>query len=164
VDPDKALKMSTSFPQPSLLWRAIEIYLGKAYDGAPPAGVRTRLESLRNQPAGHLELCPVMEKDSNVPPNRYSLRLGNRGYPHMKLSVERINPDLDFFFKADTHDKHCCPSPESREYKVFLALMESNEAVAKKIEAAWGEAGVPTFREFLRADLARRQDALRMSS
>ena len=35
--------------------------------------------------------------------------------------------------------------------------MELNRQVAEEIEAAWERQGIPTFKSFLREDLARRQ-------
>jgi hypothetical protein len=37
--------------------------------------------------------------------------------------------------------------------------MDQNRTTAEAIEAAWEEAGLPTFKKFLRDDLARRQAA-----
>jgi hypothetical protein len=153
--------MPGSFPSPSVVLNAIAIYLKHAYTHAPPATVRGRLETLAMQPAETFYECPVLESDAHVPPTRYSIRLGNRNYPHMKLAVQQSPDGGSAFFKADTHDSHCCPGPSSPEYKMFLGLMESNEAIAKQIEAAWAEAGIPTFREYLREDLARRVAAAR---
>ncbi len=156
--------MSIPFPANPVVWAAIDSYMKRAYDGMPPASVRVRLDVLHSQPPEVFQECKVFEKDTHLPPNRYSLRLGNRAYPHMKLTIERINEDSDFFFKADTHDRHCCPRPESPEYHAFLSLMEANEALSKQIESEWVAAGIPTFREFLRDDLARRQNATRTSA
>jgi hypothetical protein len=137
-----------------VVFQAIEIYLKHAYPGPPPSAVRGRLETLAKQPAETFYDCPVLER--NDPLTRYSIRLGNSTYPHMKMAIERSADGSAVFFKSDTHDRHCCPAPTSREYKVFLSLMESNESIASKIESAWAEAGVPTFKEYLRQDLQRR--------
>jgi len=36
-------------------------------------------------------------------------------------------------------------------------MMEKNQSLASRIEAAWESGGLPTFKSFLRQDLARRQ-------
>ena len=151
--------MSGPFPSPSVVWIAIDIYMKLAYDGPPPFDVRDRLEALRNQPPETFYQCTALERDLHRPPTRYSLRLGNRNYPHMKLSVQSTIDDTDFFFKADTHDRHCIPNPKSPEYQAYLKMTEANEALSRKIESAWTAVGIPTFREFLRLDLVRRQAA-----
>jgi len=73
--------------------------------------------------------------------------------------VQSTVDDTDFFFKADTHDRHCCPSAKSPEYQAYLAMCEKNEHLSRQIESAWTAVGIPTFREFLRQDLVRRQAA-----
>ena len=153
-------------PDPPLVWRAITTYLSHAYDGAPnphgmpastPSAVRSRLESLRMAPAADFFASPVFERDSAASPTKYSLRLGNRTYPHMKLVVDRAPDGRGHLFRADTHDGHCRPTPGSRDYPVFCQLMETNRQLAGRIEAAWEAQGIPTFKTFLRDDLARRK-------
>jgi hypothetical protein len=100
----------------------------------------------------------VFEREAASPsPGKYSLRLGNRHYPHMKLVVERAPDGRGYLMRADTHDAHVRPAPGSRDYAVFIQLMELNRQVADQIEAAWEGQGIPTFKSFLREDLARRR-------
>jgi len=139
------------------VWKAIETYLAIAYPGPPPSAVRSRLETLHSLSDEDFFESPIFEKDSPTHPTRYSLRLGNRLYPHMKLLVERSPDKQGFLFKADTHDKHICPLPTSREFASFKQLMETNEKLAQAIEAKWAKESVPTFKTYLREDLARRQ-------
>jgi hypothetical protein len=149
--------MANPFPSSAVVWLAIDLYMKHAYDGAPPFAVAERLESLRRQPIDKFYECDSFEHDIHNPPTRYSLRLGNRQYPNMKLSVQSTVDDTSCFFKADTHDRHIVVSPKSPEYAAYLSMTEANEVLSKKVEAAWSNAGIPTFREFLREDLARRQ-------
>ncbi|HEV8291332.1 MAG TPA: hypothetical protein VGP94_05395 [Tepidisphaeraceae bacterium] len=153
--------MSSELPHPKQVWEAIETYLRCAYDGAkPPAAVQNRLESLRAAGEdGGFFASGVFERDSSPVPKKYSLRLGNRFYPHMKLSIDQRPDQGGFLFRADTHDRHICPAPASKEYSGFCELMEKNQKVAQSIEAAWGEGGLPTFKTFLKQDLARRQQS-----
>jgi hypothetical protein len=124
---------------------------------ATPSAVKARLESLRLAPAVGFYGSPVFERDAAASPTKYSLRLGNRHYPHMKLVIERSPDGHGHLFRADTHDAHCRPVPNSRDFHVFNKLMEQNRDVAERIEAAWEQAGVPTFKAYLRQDLARRR-------
>ena len=146
-------------PSPKAVWSAIELYMRCAYGEAKaPAAVQKRLESLRAAGEnGAFFASGVFERDSNL--KRYSLRLGNRFYPHMKLSIDE-RPDQDgFLFRADTHDRHICPTPASKEYGAFCELMEKNQQVAKQIEEQWQERGVPTFKTYLKQDLQRRRQS-----
>jgi hypothetical protein len=38
-----------------------------------------------------------------------------------------------------------------------MQLMDQNHRMAQEIETAWAEASLPTFKTYLRDDLARRQ-------
>lgn len=143
-------------PEPAQVFRAIDIYLRLAYSDVPPVSVRSLLATLRSWPGRFYDAVPFARGPS-TPPERYSIRLGNRHYPHMKLVLE-ISPDRrGYLLRADTHDKHIAPPPESPEYAAFKSLMEQNRAISEAIEAAWSIEGLPTFKTYLREDLARRR-------
>lgn len=146
-------------PEPPVVWLAIDIYLRRAYlDKAVPIAVGKRLDSLRAIDPEAFYQCGVIER-TNCPqghPTRYALRLGNREYPHMKLVIERAPSGGGYLLRADTHDAHCRPDPQSREFGMFCALTERNREIAAAIETGWEENGLPTFKQFLKADLARR--------
>lgn len=145
-------------PDPAVVNRAIDTYVKLAYEGDPPAVVRSTLATLRGW-AGKFYACPVFTKDANTPPDKYSMRLGNRFYPHMKLTIQRATDGQTFLFRADTHDRHICPPEGAPEHAEFTDLMTKNQQIASAIEAAWAEQGLPTFKTWLRDDLARRQGA-----
>ena len=88
---------------------------------------------------------------------RYSMRLGNRHYPHMKLRIEPSPDASRYLFRCDSHDRHVCPPETSPEHKAFRDLMEKNQQVVEGVEAAWAAEGVPTFKSYLREDLERRR-------
>ena len=138
------------------VWRAIDVYLANAYPGPPPAAVRTRLEALQNLAAAEFYTHASFERDTPVESSKFSLRLGNRFYPHMKLTIERSPDGQSFLFRADTHDRHCRPAAGSRECAAFEQLMEANQQIAQAIETAWADQNVPTFKTYLREDLAKR--------
>jgi hypothetical protein len=71
--------------------------------------------------------------------------------------IERSPDGRAHLFRADTHDRHIRPKPESREYAAFTELMKQNQSLAEQIEAAWAERGLNTFKSYLRRDLASRQ-------
>ena len=74
----------------------------------------------------------------------------------MKLVIEPTPDARGHMFRADTHDKHIRPSPQSKEYQMFCQLMENNQRLSEAIESGWEKAGLPTFKQYLRNDLARR--------
>jgi hypothetical protein len=149
--------MSWERPDAATIFRAIESYLRTVYgDAGAPKPVRDRVEKLRAAPAGKLLDCDVFECDDRAAPARYALRLGNKAYPHMKLVIERAPDGKSHLFRADTHDRHIRPRPDSKEYAAFTQLMQANQQAAAEVEAAWAKEGIATFKEYLRRDLARR--------
>ena len=147
------------WPEPELVWRAIDAYLKVAFDGEPPSAVRSRLETLRALDPQAFYDSAVFETQGDGTPTRKLLRLGNRFYPHMKLAIEKRPDRHGCLFRADTHDAHCCPATTSREYAAFRQLMEMNQTIAQTIESTWEKEGLPTFKTYLKEDLARRQTA-----
>ena len=147
--------MTWERPESKDLWRAIDLYLRVAYDGtARPAAVEKRLRTLRE--GSELYRSEVLEHEASAEPERYALRLGSRVYPHMKLVIERAPDGRSYLFRADTHDRHCRPATDSKEYPAYCQLVEQNQKIAQHIEGAWAAVGLPTFKTFLKADLARR--------
>jgi hypothetical protein len=150
--------MKTDLPDPTLVWRAIDTYMGIAYEEPPSPTVRSMLATLRTW-AGPFYAAPVFARTGDEDAPRLSLRLGNRHYPHMKLLIEPSPDRSRYLFKADTHDRHVCPPPGTPEHEIFRQLMQTNQQIAERIEMAWAQQGLPTFKTFLREDLARRQAA-----
>jgi hypothetical protein len=142
------------------VFQAIDIYLHHAYaPGIPPKAVQSRVEQLRRTDPVDLFNGPVVEHDKKNPSARHVIRLGNRLYPHMKLCIE-VRPDhRGFLFRADTHDRHVRPPAGSKDAELFRQIVEHNAALSQTIEQAWAGAGIPTFRTYLKEDLARRAAA-----
>ena len=151
--------MAAAEPAPEQIRKAIEMFLDIAYEGAtPPLVVQSQLATL-NAWKGAFLAAPVFAKL----PGRYSMRLGNKYYPHMKLVMEPSPDQKQWLFRADTHDRHCCPPPDAPEYGEFCKLMERNQRVSEKIETAWADQGLPTFKTYLREDLARRKSEAKLN-
>jgi hypothetical protein len=143
-------------PDSSQVWKAIDAYIAIAYEHQPPTAIRSLLSTLRAWP-GELLAAPMFACAGDADAPRRTLRLGNRAYPHMKLALEPSPDGSQYLFKADTHDRHICPAPTSREYEPFKQLMHQNQQLAERIEAAWAEQGLPTFKTYLQEDLAKRK-------
>src|SRR4051812_9270420 len=104
--------MNWQKPTSAQLFQAIEIYLRAAYGAtAPPAAVKSRIETLRATPELQMYDSPTFERDAPNPPTRFAVRLGNPFYPHMKLVIERSPDGHGHLFRADTHDRHVRPAP-----------------------------------------------------
>jgi hypothetical protein len=150
--------MPAPTPDPSQVMQAIEIYLRNAYGDEPPVTVRSQLAVLKSW-GGPFFRAPVFVADTQGAGGgtRYSMRLGNRHYPHMKLRIEPSPDESRYLFRCDSHDRHVCPPETSPEHRAFKDLMEKNQKVVETVEGAWADEGVPTFKTYLREDLERRR-------
>ena len=62
-------------------------------------------------------------------------------------------------FRVDAHDRHLHAKPGSADEAWLARVRQSNQVLVEKIENAWGAAGLPTFKEFLRGQLEERRRA-----
>ena len=156
--------MSETLIQVALLKKAVGTYLGIAYPGGNiPAAVKERLASFESLP----DLAPVPEACFEVTTSgehkTYALRLGQPIYPHMKIVIEECptcggQGGRGLLFRADAHDSLLHAPPGSPDEAPLAALRAVNKQLTEAIEAAWVAQGVPTFREFLRQEIARRKN------
>jgi hypothetical protein len=153
--------MSDNLPDRLKVLRAVELYLEHAYDSdvPPPRRVQGISDELRQ--AGEPEFfdLSIWECDCAHPPLHRCLRLGNRVYPHMKLTLERRPDGLGYVYRVDGHDQHvrqslCSGGGNSIDaLREFDHIIEEDAAIAAAIESAWERAGLPTLKRFLAAHL-----------
>jgi rhodanese-related sulfurtransferase len=74
---------------------------------------------------------------------RYVLRLGNPNYPCMKLVLEEVLFDGEFFFTVDTHDEIEL-DPSFPDYEDWQELRRYNLGLKQHIEEHWAREGIPT--------------------
>lgn len=149
-------------PDRAEILRAIGLFIEHAYvgGGQPNKNVQAGLTDLRERSddasffASPLFLRPAKD----APVNTYTLRLGNRFYPHMKLVIQPTPDGSSMMFRADTHDRHLCPAADHPEYRAFMELRAKNQQIAEQIENAWADAGICTFKTYLQNDLRRRRE------
>ena len=126
-----------------VLQRAIGIYQGLAYGGGRkhpaldlPAGAEgTAVLALFQQE-------PCDQLPGNVC-HRYSLRLGNRNYPFMKLVLQEHLLPGEYFFAVDTHDQMEI-KPDYPDYEQWMAVRRFNRELKRGIEQAFARAGLDT--------------------
>jgi len=143
------------------LQRAIDIYLEHAYAGvAIPPPVLERAAAIRSLPADTSVAEDLLEPHPGNCGAAYAVRLGQPLYPHMKLVIEPVpgNTSQAFLFRTDAHDRHLHAPPGSPDAQWLAAIRASNQALVDKIESAWALVGLPTFKEFLRQQLAQRRN------
>jgi hypothetical protein len=156
--------MSDNLPERFEVLRAVELYLKHAYesDFPPPRRVQGICDELRE--AGELAFfdLSIWECDSAHPPLHRCLRLGNRVYPHMKLTLERRPDGLGYVYRVDGHDQHVRQSlcgngtnstSSTGALLEFEQIVKEDAAIAAAIESAWERAGLPTLKRFLATHL-----------
>jgi two-component system chemotaxis response regulator CheY len=94
---------------------------------------------------------------------RYSLRLGNRNYPFMKLLLQEHLVAGEFFFAVDTHDQMEI-QPDYPDYQAWMAVRRFNRDLKRQIETQFQTAGLDTcamLRELLTASCEPADDPCR---
>ncbi len=143
-----------------ILQQAIDLYLQNAYpSGNVPVPAQGRAQPIRalspseNVPEG------MLEKETGASMFGYALRLGQPLYPHMKLIVEpaRPAPSTMLLLRVDAHDRHLHAAAGSPDEAWLTSIRASNKELGERIEAAWSKNGLPTFKDFLRSQLAARK-------
>lgn len=120
---------------------AVSIYQDLAYGSVVP--------KKRAQPAGDGDgVLGMFHKEhvEKVPGHtcsRYSMRLGNRNYPFMKLLLQEHLIAGEFFFGVDTHDQMEI-GPEFPDYEQWMAVRKFNDALKRRIEESFEHAGLDT--------------------
>ena len=122
--------------------RAVAIYQDLAYGSVAP---KRRLATGADGGAGPLGRFHE-EQVECVPGHacrRYSMRLGNRNYPFMKLLLQEHLIAGEFFFAVDTHDQMEI-GPEFPDYEQWVAVRKFNCALKRRIEESFEQAGLDT--------------------
>ena len=146
-----------------VLRRAVEVYLGIAYEACTPSEtVRRRLDWPAEADASTLLTKPPFERVGKGGPGAqpiYALRLGNVHYPHMKLQIQPWPNATGFLLSVNTHDQVLSLDPNSADASAFRALQSENQRLKEAIEQAWDQEGLPTFLRYLRDYIESRGDA-----
>ncbi|HTU18602.1 MAG TPA: hypothetical protein VMG10_11125 [Gemmataceae bacterium] len=143
----------------AVLKRACRIFLDRAYpegrDTIPPPKCRF-LDLDPDQPLElllTLPLCqPLPRREGGL--RGYALRLGCAGHPHLKMQIVE-HEGVGCVFSVDTHDGFC-PSSSGPDAERWRELQAANRRLKEEIERAWEEAGLVTFNELLRRELAQK--------
>ncbi len=75
---------------------------------------------------------------------KFSLRLGNRRYPFMKMVFQELLFRDCFFFSVDTHDELDIKDTNP-DYQEWLAIKHYNIELKNKVEDVWRARGIPTL-------------------
>ena len=125
-----------------MIERAVSIYQGLAYGAVTP---KRRAALVSDGGSGPLAMFHK-EQVERVPGHRcqrFSMRLGNRNYPFMKLLLQEHLIAGEFFFAVDTHDQMEI-GPDLPDYEQWLAVRTFNDELKRQIEASFEQAGLDT--------------------
>jgi hypothetical protein len=135
------------------LRRAVAIYLEAAYpSGEVPAIVRKRLDWPDVASLPELLACRPFERIANPAGDGApisALRLGNHGYPNMKLQVQPWSGASGYLLSVNNHDQVPAQALAPDEVDRYRALQAENQRIKDAIETAWDREGLPTFFRYL---------------
>jgi len=145
---------SVRLPLAGEVRKAVEVYLVIAYgQGEPPENVRELVPPESFDPAVWLMGRQVERDPPDAPVENvrsFALRLGNWGYPHMKLRLSRPPSENEFLLSVDAHDAFLFAPAGSSDGMALEELKRNNATIASAIMTAWDEATLPTERNYLR--------------
>lgn len=148
--------MPASLPNVTQLRKAVEIFLHHAYCGGDiPPSVCQKTLPFSTLPGDAPAETSWFETAVQNGRKSYLLRLGHRGYPHMKLVLEESPDQREYLYRADAHDRHLHAPEGSVDSAALEQLRRVNHHLVEDIEHAWTQADIPTFREYLRLAVQR---------
>ncbi len=140
---------------------AIRLYIRHAYEGDPPPKAARLLPPEGFRPAEWL-MSDAPERDPPAAPlhnvRSFALRLGNTGYPNMKLRLSRPPRDRAFLFSVDSHDAFLSASSGSPDREALDRIKRRNAEISAAITAGWDDAGLATERSYLRNKIEQAKD------
>lgn len=126
---------------PQMVEKAVSIYQDLAYGSVVPKN-RARPVGDGDGVLGQFHKEHV-EKLPGHTCSRYSMRLGNRNYPFMKLLLQEHLIAGEFFFAVDTHDQMEI-GPDFPDYEQWVAVRKFNCELKRRIEESFEQAGLDT--------------------
>lgn len=129
-----------------VLNKAISMYWARAY--AQTSGGRAKPQFSLTASASPEEVLGLFHREevevmNGRPCIRYTMRLGNRNYPFMKLLLQEHILVGEYFFAVDTHDEMEI-KPEYPDYEAWNAVRRFNTMLKRQIEEDFAGAGLDT--------------------
>ncbi|HHI78653.1 MAG TPA: response regulator [Planctomycetes bacterium] len=126
-----------------LVEKAIRAYLEIAYGTKESKGIGIQV-SEQNPFGVFVDETPAPREAGEKVLHRYSLRLGNRDYPFMKLLLQEHMARGAYYFGVDTHD-HLEIRPDFPDFEDWMRVKRSNFQLKEEIEEAFHRQGIPTL-------------------
>lgn len=122
--------------------RAVTIYQDLAYGAVMPTRKAATGADGGGGPLGRFHRDRI-ERVPGHTCQRFSMRLGNRNYPFMKLLLQEHLVAGEFFFAVDTHDQMEI-GPEFPDFEQWQAVRRFNGDLKRQIEESFAQAGLDT--------------------
>ncbi len=126
----------------AMVCRAIEVYLRVAWGG--DSSKRWPKFDFRQARTIDEALEGFTDERRLGKMRKYTLRLGNRFYPYMKLVFQELLVRDKFFFAVDTHDDLAVES-HFADFDGWLEIKRANAEIKEQLEREWQAAEIPTF-------------------
>ena len=127
----------------STIERAIALYCSLAWPGKASSELK-RVFWNENLSTDQV-LAQIHGESADSRLKRFTLRLGNQFYPHMKVVLQDFLLPNYFSFSVDTHDDHFDVGPECGGYDAWLAIKQRNADLKQEVEDSWAREGIPTL-------------------
>ena len=119
---------------------ATQTYLGFAYTDQIPENIEDKAKALQRLETW-AALCAWDGLEHKG--HRFTIRLGNDRYPHMKLVFVQDSGMLLFY--VDAHDAHFTLPERALGYEDWRETREANLAIKLAVEEAWAKLDLPIF-------------------
>lgn len=130
--------------RPEMLVNALAVYAQIAYPDGAPAGRIPDLTAAKTPQEALAQFQNESGRDMEKKLHRYSLRLGNHRYPFMKLVLQEVLIEGQYFLTVDTHDEMEV-KPSFPDYEAWKALKLFNAKLKNAIESRWEAEKLPTY-------------------
>ena len=161
---DESCDKTAPVPSPGQIHRSVEEYLAIAYPAGPPESIGRLLPGDPLDVISWLMSDATQRDPADAPlegVRSFALRLGNAGYPHMKLRWSRPPGERVLVLSVDSHDAFLHAPPGSPDGEALESLKRDNARIAAAIHAAWDAADLPTERNYLRRKIRDAKDRRR---
>lgn len=161
---DESHEKTVRTPSPRQVYRSVELYLAMAYPDGPPESISHLLPGEPLEVVAWLMSDAAQRDPADAPleaVRSFALRLGNTGYPHMKLRWSRPPGERVLVLSVDSHDAFLHSPPGSGDDEALESLKRDNARIAADIHAAWDAADLPTERNYLRRKIQDAKDRRR---
>lgn len=128
---------------PEMLQKAVAVFCELAYPDGKTRSPLPDFSAAKSIDQALSQFQNESGRDVEKKLHRYTLRLGNSRYPFMKLVVQEVLIEGEYFLSVDTHDEMEI-KPSFPDYEKWKELKSFNAKLKTEIEKRWEKQGIPT--------------------